>query len=43
MITEITLTNDKINAEPAIKITKNASARSKPSPLRDVLPISNRI
>jgi hypothetical protein len=34
MITEITLTNDKINAEPAIKIKKNASAGSKGCPLR---------
>jgi hypothetical protein len=29
MIVEITLTNDKINVQPAVKIRKNASARSK--------------
>jgi len=35
MITkEITYILDKINAEPAIKIRKNASARSKGCPLR---------
>lgn len=34
MITEITYILDKINAEPAIKIRKNASVRSKGCPLR---------